>query len=239
MTMTIKNKKMTSKTTKTSSKILMLPLMIALLATSIAAMVPIVYATTTCDGIGNHCYVYARRTTDNRGGSATIYINSGNTVQSGYAIANPLWIGFADNSALEGGWEKGNILPCSSTTAKYYTYETVSSGSGICVGTTSGSTMTVQITDSDRNNVWQININGALQQSVFKAVNAARMTVGGESTHASNVLNGGRDTNLSIISTGGISSSWGSSIIPTYSPHPHSYTYSWNTQYTDFAYGGP
>ncbi|MGI0056937.1 MAG: hypothetical protein ACREAK_06130 [Nitrosarchaeum sp.] len=232
----MKNKKITS---KTSSKILILPITIALLTMVIVTVVPSVYANATCDGTGNHCYSNAKRNTSNRGGSATIYINSGNTVQSGYAIANPVWINFLDGSWLEAGWQKGNILPCSSTTAKFYTYEKVSSGSGICVGTTSGSTMSAQITDSNLDGVWQIYVNGALKQSVFKSTNSNKMTVGGESTHLSNVLTGGRDTNLTIISTSGISSSWGSTIVPTYSSHLHNYVYAWNTQYTDFTYGGP
>ena len=200
-----------------------------------------VYANATCDGNANHCYTYAKRTTANRGGSVTIYINSGNAVQSTYAISNPLWIAFAGGDALEGGWEKGNIAPCSNTTAKFYTYTTVGTDSGICVGTTSGSTMTVQITDSDVNNVWQIIINGALKQSVYKAANSVDMEVCGESTYASNVLIGGRDTNLSLITTvvPTTSYSWGSTVIPTYATHTHNYIHSWNTQYTDFAYGGP
>jgi hypothetical protein len=99
--------------------------------------------------------------------------------------------------------------------------------------------MTAQITDSDRNNVWQININGALKQSIYKASDAVRMTVGGESTHPSNVLNNGKDNNLAIISTGGVSSSWGSTIVPTYSQNQANYYYSWTTQYTNFNYGGP
>lgn len=40
--------------------------------------------------------------------------------------------------------------------------------------------------------------NGALQQSIYKASDAVKMTVGGESTHPSNVLNNGKDNNLAI-----------------------------------------
>lgn len=235
----IKNKKMTSQTIKINSKLLAIPIIAVLLTLTVVSFTPTVSAVNPCLDSGVHCYSTAKRTTDNRGGSATININSGNSVQSGYAIANPVWIGFSEGTWLEGGWQKGNILPCSSTTAKYYTYEKVSGGSGVCVGATSGSTMTAQITDSDRNNVWQININGALQQSIYKASDAVRMTIGGESTHPSNVLNNGKDNNLAIISTGGVSSSWGSTIVPTYSQNQANYYYSWTTQYTNFNYGGP
>jgi hypothetical protein len=97
--------------------------------------------------------------------------------------------------------------------------------------------MTVEITDEDVNNVYQVYVNGALKFSAYIADDALRMDVGGESTHEDNVLDGGRDRYLTIFDPDGDESSWDSSNL--YYIDDASYTNGWNTQYTDFHYEGP
>ena len=236
--MTIKNNKMTSTTIKTNSKLLAIPVIAVLLTVFIASMPPDAFAGTTCDVPDNHCYAYVRKTISNRGGYGTIDINAANSVQSGYAIANPIWIGFSNNEWIEGGWQKGNISPCSNTTAKFYWYETLGTTSSACLETTSGATMTVKIDDSDLNNIYAVYINGVWKKSFTETRDAARMTTGGESTHQSNVLTGGEDSGLVYYTTSGVATSWGSANL-SYSSHMHSYTDTRTSPYNDYQYGGP
>lgn len=219
-----------------SSKLLVIPVIAVLLTLTIASVAPSAFAVSNCDG--PHCYTTVKKGTDNRGGGVTIDINSGNSIESGYAIANPLWISFDNGEWAEGGWEKGYILPCVNNTAKYYWYETVGTTTSECIGTTSGSTMTVLITDSNLNDTYLIYVNGgSYEKSVVNTDDAIRMTVGGESTHQDNVLDNGQDQSLTIIYPTGTTYSWGASNL-TYSDD-ESYTNGWNTQYTDFHYEGP
>lgn len=226
------------KNTKTSSKLLAIPIIAVLLTMSIVSILPDAFATATCDGTGNHCYANYKKGISNRGGYGTIAINSGNSVQSGYAITNPIWLKFSNNEWIEGGWEKGNILPCSNTTAQFYWYETVGTTSSGCIGTTSGTTMTVKISDSDLNNTYLVYVNGVLKTTVSDTRDATSMETGGESTHASNVLNGGNDSGLVYYTTSGTPTSWGSLSL-TYSGHMHNYTDTRTSPYDDYQYTGP
>ena len=229
---------MTLKNVQISSKLLAMSIMAVLLTIAVTSVIPNAHATATCDGSGNHCYANYKKGISNRGGYGTIAINSGNSVQSGYGIANPIWIKFTNNEWIEAGWEKGSFLPCSSTTAKFYWYETVGSTSSSCIGTTSGSTMVVKISDDDLNDTYSIFVNGVYKNSVVKTSDAVSMETGGESTHASNVLTGGEDSGLVYYTTGGVPTWWGSSSL-TYSGHMHSYTDTRTSPYTDYQYTGP
>lgn len=223
-------------TTKTqiNSKLFAIPVMAVLLSLTIASITPLAFA--DCDD--PHCYSTVRKSVDNRGGGATIDINAGNTIEVDTAIANPLWIGFDNDDWIEGGWEKGNILPCVDDTANFYWYETVGTQTDECIGNTSGSTMTVLITDSDLNDTYLIYVNGgSYEKSVVNTDDAVRMTVGGESTYASNELDGGQDASLTIIYPDGNTYSWGSNNL-SYTDDA-AYTNGWNTPYTDFHYEGP
>ena len=66
-------------TTKTSSKLLAIPVMAVLLTLTIATIAPDAFATSTCSGSGNHCYANIKKDVDNRGGYGTIDINASNS----------------------------------------------------------------------------------------------------------------------------------------------------------------
>ena len=84
-------------TTKKDKKLFLTTVpIIAVLVASISLMPTEVYAVDCISG-GNHCYAIARKTISNLGGYAQININSGNSVVSGYGIANPVWVGFGTN----------------------------------------------------------------------------------------------------------------------------------------------
>lgn len=219
--------------TKTT-KILILPVIVTLLTMTLSSVTPYAFG----DECGSpHCYAIVYKDKDNRGGSATLYVNSGNSVESGYGIANPLWIVWDDGQWLEVGWEKGSFLPCNSTNTNGYHYQNVTNvKSGTCDGTP-GTAINASISDGNKDNTWELKINGTTVSTAYIVSDANEIHVGGESTHEDNVLDNGRASNLQIIYPSGTTYTWGSNNLG-YITH-QSYTYSWNTSYTDFGYGGP
>jgi hypothetical protein len=212
-----------------------LPIITALLTASLAVM-PIPADAVDCSS--THCYAVARKTISNLGGYAIININSGNSVDSGTGITNPVWVGFSGTeNFLEGGWEKGTgIAPCSSSSAKYYTWDNLVDDDGTCEGSVSGSTVTIQVSDSNEDGYWGILINGVQKDTVFYDERATRVTVGGESTDEDNALDNGRSKGLEYVNTSGTWTDWTSSV--SYWDDA-SYTATWYSQYTDFKYYGP
>jgi len=215
--------------------LMMFPIIASLLTASIAIM-PIQADAVDCSS--THCYAVADKTISNLGGYARININSANSVESGAAIANPVWVSFSGTAKwLEGGWEKGTgLAPCYSTSAKYYTWDDLIDNNGVCEGAVSGSTVTIQISDTNEDGYWGILINGVQKDTVFYDERATRVTVGGESTHEDNELDNGRSRYLKYADTTGSWTNWASPV--SYWDHA-SYTAGWYSQYTDFKYYGP
>lgn len=218
-----------------SSKLLAIPVMAVLLTLTIGTFAPEADAV-MCDD--PHCYSIVKKDKDNRGGSVTIDINSGNSVESSEAIVNSLWIIFDNGEWMEAGWQKGtNMNPCLNSSAKFFWYETVGSQDDECIGSVSGSTMTAAITDANLNDSYILYVNGNYETSVVNTDDALEMHVGGESTHEDNVLDNGQDQNLTIIYPSGTAYWWGSNNLSY--DDDKDYTNGWNTQYTDFHYEGP
>lgn len=232
---------MTTKTSKTYSLLLAVPMFALFFA---VVSMPSVFAV-DCSGAGAHCHTTVAKTDpDNRGASGTINLNPSNTVYGSSAIVNSLWVNFADAGPgdrdwLEVGWQKGTSMqPCYSSTAKYHTYDAVQSPhAGTCEGSTSGSTATLQVSDYNLDDYWGLKINGSQKDTVYKDEDATWISVGGESTDEDNVLDGGGISSLVIVYTSGTGYSWNGNYLSYGSDA--SYTNSWNTQYTDFAYEGP
>ncbi|MBI1662182.1 MAG: hypothetical protein IS860_01520 [Nitrosopumilus sp.] len=93
---------MTNKNNKMTSKLLAIPVMAVLLTMTIATVAPDAFAH-SCNVSGQHCYANYKKDVDNRGGYGTIDINSGNSVETGGAIVNAVWIKFSNNEWIEGG----------------------------------------------------------------------------------------------------------------------------------------
>ncbi|HET8719555.1 MAG TPA: hypothetical protein VFM64_00995 [Candidatus Nitrosotenuis sp.] len=185
----------------------------------------------------DHCYAVAYKSVDNLGGYAEININSGNYVSSSYGIWNPVWVGFSTNEWLEGGWQKGTgATPCDSISANFYTWMNVDTPySGTCVGSVSGSTVTIQISDTNEDGYWGILVNGYQEDTYHNEATAISVSTGGESSNENNVLDNGRSQSLEYADTNGDWNFWDSATLE----QDASYTASWNTQYTDLAYEGP
>jgi len=229
---------MTIKTQNNKLSWTVLPAIVILFVATVA-FVPVQSAEAVCSA-SSHCYAFAQTTVTNLGGYAGIDINSSNSVDSGTGIANPVWVGFgASNSGefLESGWQKGTgINPCVSSTAKFYVWNSIpSTATGSCQGSVSGSTVTIQVSDSNEDGYWGLLINGVQKLTVFHEERASRVTSGGESTDADNVLDNGQTASLQYANTAGTWNSWSSASKFDDSP----YTATWNTSPTDLAYEGP
>ena len=229
---------MTNKNNKMTSKLLAIPVMAVLLTMTIATVAPDAFAH-SCNVSGQHCYANYQKDVDNRGGYGTIDINLGNSVETGGAIVNAVWIKFSNNEWIEGGWQKGSPMsPCSDTDANLYWYETVGNTSSQCIGDVNGSTVFVKITDSDTNDTYKFYVDGVYEGAVTDTRDAKDMHVGGESTDEDNSLDGGEVTGIVYYGTNGTPYWWGSSNL-SYSNHLHNYDYDDSSPYNDFQYWGP
>lgn len=179
-------------TTITSTKITSL---FAILATGIVfgvANIPEADAAVCFESTGNHCYAIGVLS-DVGGTYGNMNINAGNFVESGKGIANALWIVFDNGDWLEIGWQKGDMSPCNDTTASYYYfYKKGAVKTGSCLGNTSGSTDTFQISDANEDNTWQLKMNGLTKLSIGMGTNTGQAQAGGESTDDDNSLNNGK-----------------------------------------------
>lgn len=144
---------------------------------------------------GNHCYAIGAL--NNVGGTyGNMNINAGNYVESGKGIANALWIVFDNGDWLEIGWQKGDMVPCNDTTASwYYYYKKGAVRTGSCLGNTSGSTDTFQISDANEDYTWQVKMNGLTKLNINMGDNVGDASSGGESTDDDNSLDNGKVAN--------------------------------------------
>ncbi len=224
---------------KTTTSLTMI-LMVSTVSLSMGLLfAPEAFALNCFETAGDHCYAIAVLDNINAEGvQGDMAINGGNYVKNDYAISNSFWIVFATNEWVEVGWQKGDILPCSDTSANFFYYSKIDgdTSDSSCEGSVSGSVEYFALYDSNQDYDWGVFIDSQIATIEDTGYLSGEARTGGESTHDDNLLDDGNSDNLDYLNSNEQWADWDSN---AYRSQDSPYTTSWGSPtYEELNYDG-